>query len=334
MKLKTQLIFTTFLLTATCILFGACDREDWYADGDLLLTDEMHGSLRNGNVVATGGVKDVTFNSATILFSANYNYKESIEIEPGIIYSDVEFNPDVELNSSNYSNKAKATYVKVSNFANSALEITLDNLKPNTTYYYCAYASSKNHGSTASHHGRVGSFKTPPDYSPGEAVDLGLSVKWASKDIGATDPLSAGLCFCWGGTAPNGRYSLPNEDLSVLKFLGYVDDNNNLTSAYDAATQIWGSKWRMPTKEEFQELHDKCTWIKSGPGYKVIGANKNYIYLDLDYWNHKYWTSTGSNKYDYDKYSTRYYQAYYFEFPSSSWTMKWDRELLIRPVLK
>ncbi len=323
MKLKTQLIFTTFLLTATCILFGACDREDWYADGNLLLTDEMHGSLRNGNVVATGGVKDVTFNSATILFSANYNYKESIEIEPGILYSDVEFDP------SYYSQREKATYVKVSNFANSALEITLDNLKPNTTYYYCAYASSKNNGSTGSHYGRVGSFKTPPDYSPGEAVDLGLSVKWASKDIGATDPLSEGLRFCWGGTAPYGGYSLPNENLSVLKFLGYVDDNNNLTSAYDAATQKWGSKWRMPTKEEFQELYDKCTWVKSGPGYKVVGSNKNYIYLNnRDY----YWTSTGSNNSDY-KYHY-YYEAYYFKFSSSLGTWSWGNLSFIRPVLK
>ena len=48
---------------------------------------------------------------------------------------------------------------------------------------------------------------------------------------------------------------------------------------HDAATANWGNDWRMPTKEEAQELIDKCTWDFTGTGYKVTGPNGNSIFL-------------------------------------------------------
>ncbi len=48
---------------------------------------------------------------------------------------------------------------------------------------------------------------------------------------------------------------------------------------HDAATANWGSNWRMPTKEQCQELIDKCKWEFTGTGYRVIGPNGNSIFL-------------------------------------------------------
>ena len=48
---------------------------------------------------------------------------------------------------------------------------------------------------------------------------------------------------------------------------------------HDAATANWGSNWRMPTKDQFQELIDKCKWEFTGTGYRVIGPNGNSIFL-------------------------------------------------------
>lgn len=48
---------------------------------------------------------------------------------------------------------------------------------------------------------------------------------------------------------------------------------------HDAATANWGGNWRMPTKEQFQELIDSCKWEFTGNGYTVTGPNKNSIFL-------------------------------------------------------
>ena len=47
--------------------------------------------------------------------------------------------------------------------------------------------------------------------------------------------------------------------------------------------KYWGGSWRLPTKDEMQELIDNCTWswiTQNGiKGYKVIGTNGNSIFL-------------------------------------------------------
>lgn len=89
-----------------------------------------------------------------------------------------------------------------------------------------------------------------------DAVDLGLSVKWSTKNLGAVSSEGFGDYFAWGEVAPKSAYSAEN----------YIHKGVNLGvnisgTEYDAATQILGEDWRMPTKEEVQELLDKCVWI-------------------------------------------------------------------------
>lgn len=96
------------------------------------------------------------------------------------------------------------------------------------------------------------SDKTTGEIQGHEWVDLGLSVKWATCNVGAESPEEYGGCYTWSSTD-------------------------------DIATKKWGSKWRMPTKEEFEELSEVCTWkwtTKNGVnGYEVKGDNGNSIFL-------------------------------------------------------
>ena len=107
-----------------------------------------------------------------------------------------------------------------------------------------------------------------------EYVDLGLpsGLKWATCNVGAALPSDYGGYFAWGEVYTKANYTSQNcttygEDL-------YVIAGN---SSYDAASHAWGGVWRMPTKAEFQELIDCCTWLwtkqKGNYGYKITGKN-------------------------------------------------------------
>ena len=154
-------------------------------------------------------------------------------------------------------------------------------LESNTTYYVRAYAVNAN---DAAGYGEEVSFTTlVPTY-----VDLGLSVKWATFNVGATSPEDYGDYFAWGETSTKETYdydNCPTDGLDILQLQarGYIDSEGNLTAQYDAATANWGGSWRMPTKAEMQELIDKCNWkwtTQNGvEGYKVTGPNGNSIFL-------------------------------------------------------
>lgn len=328
MKHNIQSIFALLLFVFIGTVICACGG-DWEAD-DSLLTDEIHGSLTNHHVVATGEVKDVTHNSATILLSANHNYKESLEIKPGIVYSEENYREyDFKYGKDNISN------VGVDNFNSSECEAILDNLKPSTKYYYRAYAVADGEY----HYGEIRSFTTTSDYTPGEAVDLGLSVKWANRNIGASQPEQFGISFYWGETLNSESKDWHEFSLSTLINQGYIDDNNNLSSSYDTAAQIWGSKWRMPTKDEFQELIDKCTWkntIKNGVNvFLITGPNSNVIYLpyasEVDYWSS---SSSSANSYYLNFYSTHSWSSSYDYYSSRVDSQNRYIYDYIRPVLK
>ena len=131
---------------------------------------------------------------------------------------------------------------------------------------------------------------TPPATAPAgvEAVDLGLSVKWASCNIGAESPEEYGDHFAWGETTTKSDYSSSSSvtyglSLSELESRGIIGSDGNLTVERDAATASWGGSWRMPTLDEMKELLDNCTWewtVQKGVnGRKVTGPNGNSIFL-------------------------------------------------------
>ena len=113
-----------------------------------------------------------------------------------------------------------------------------------------------------------------------EAVDLGLSVKWASFNVGATSQSEMGDRFAWGETSPKELYT-PN----TYTFADGKNESRSLTlsNSYDAASVNWGNGWRMPTLEEIVELRNKCDrqahTINGVRGVSFIGPNGNSIFL-------------------------------------------------------
>ena len=127
-----------------------------------------------------------------------------------------------------------------------------------------------------------------------EYVDLGLSVKWATMNVGATTPEEYGDYFAWGEVKPKeeyvwSTYKWCNGSKNTLtKYCtnseyGTVDNKTVLESADDVAAVNWGASWRMPTDAELTELREQCTWTwttQNGVnGYKVTGSNGNSIFL-------------------------------------------------------
>ena len=116
------------------------------------------------------------------------------------------------------------------------------------------------------------------DYNGYGYVDLGLSVKWATCNVGAGSPEDYGDYFAWGETKPKLSYTEENYT--------YTDNPETLSSIRDAASVNMGGSWRMPTKGEWMELQEECTWEwkqsykGTTAGYLVTSkANGNSIFF-------------------------------------------------------
>lgn len=118
-------------------------------------------------------------------------------------------------------------------------------------------------------------------------VDLGLSVMWASSNIGATKPEDVGTLFAWGETTTKSSFEVSNyfdtKD-SGRTFKKYNEQGPyTLVDEDDAAYVATDGALRMPTQEEWKELYDKCSitskFISGVRCYKFTGPNGKYITL-------------------------------------------------------
>lgn len=121
------------------------------------------------------------------------------------------------------------------------------------------------------------------DKAPCQPVDLGLSVKWASCNVGATVPEGYGHHFAWGEVTPKTEFSWDNY-LYGSAFNDATDLGANIGgTAYDVARTEWGGTWRMPTADEWRELLEKCEWewteVNGCYGRRATGPNGNSIFL-------------------------------------------------------
>lgn len=117
-----------------------------------------------------------------------------------------------------------------------------------------------------------------------KAVDLGLSVKWASCNIGATSPEQFGDKYAWGETSPKNEYKRENYLYYNSNTDSYMDIGMDIKGTdYDVAHVKWGGYWRMPTYDELNELRKKCNWkwgqYNGANGYIVTGPNGNSIFI-------------------------------------------------------
>ena len=87
-----------------------------------------------------------------------------------------------------------------------------------------------------------------------KCVDLGLSVRWATCNVGASSPEDYGDYYAWGETKPKSSYDEDNSE-TYGKSIGDIKG-----TARDVAYVKWGGTWRMPTRDEFEELINNCEW--------------------------------------------------------------------------
>ena len=119
---------------------------------------------------------------------------------------------------------------------------------------------------------------------PDKAVDLGLSVYWSDRNVGASSPSDYGGYYAWGETSTKSDYSWSTYTHCDGSYNTCHNIGSNIAgSRYDVARQAWGGGWKIPTKAQWEELENRCTWTWTTEGghsgYKVTGPNGNSIFL-------------------------------------------------------
>ena len=175
-----------------------------------------------------------------------------------------------------------------------------------------------------------------PDNNNHEYVDLGLSVKWATCNVGANKPEDYGNYYAWGEVNTKDTYTVANS-------LTYGMQMNDITgnAQYDAATANWGGDWRIPTKAELDELLNNCTWTwttQNGVnGYKVEGPNGNSIFFPAAGTCAGY-AEGGGYYWSSSPYESNGYLAYYLLFNSAGGHVMSDsyrhHGYSVRPVIE
>ena len=188
-------------------------------------------------------------------------------------------------------------------------------------------------------------------------IDLGLSVKWATCNLGAEKPEDFGNYYAWGEIVPKRSYnwgsykylvgatSVFNKYNNNDKF-GDIDNRITLLADDDVAHVSLGGQCRIPTKKELLELMAECTWEKSTingvDGYKITSKKAGFedrsIFMPaVGCCDNNYLINTGTNGYYW--FSTLYENnptlAYILRFDSDN--VKWSyssrrKGLSIRPV--
>ena len=167
-------------------------------------------------------------------------------------------------------------------------------------------------------------------------VDLGLSVKWATCNVGASSPEDFGNYYAWGETVTKSEYTYDNCKTNKLK----IGDIGGDTS-YDAARATWGGNWRLPTKEEYDELVNNCTykWTTQNEVEGMLFTSKkngNSIFFPATgnpsggYPNALYWSSTPHEHDTTDAYCLEFYSSGYV---TTDWELR-HYEHSVRAVLE
>ena len=186
-----------------------------------------------------------------------------------------------------------------------------------------------------------GHHPTTGTHAGHEWVDLGLSVKWATCNVGANSPEEYDNYYAWGETSTKSSY---DDDNCKTWERSMSDIRGN--SSYDAARANWGGSWRLPTMAECEELRNNCyyKWTTQNgvKGMRFTSKrNGNSIFLPAAGWRDG--TSTdyvGEDGYycsstPYESNSQHAYGLYIFSRDSAGthWYSR-DRGKPVRPVLE
>ena len=178
-------------------------------------------------------------------------------------------------------------------------------------------------------------------------VDLGLSVNWATMNVGALAPQDSGAYYAWGELEPKDFYSWWNyryyidgdtgDDVRLSKYVldsdhGIPDNRYTLEQEDDVAFNQWGGRWRLPTEDEFYELmnRDNCTWtwttLDGVNGYKVQsnkkGYRRRYIFLPAGHarlFDHMYEEGQDANYWSGTPFAYTYASIMWFNSTNYDW---------------
>ena len=221
----------------------------------------VYGPFYEGAKVKGVSVTNVSMNDAYVKVTFEGGYADASEI--GLCYATTSsVDPD-------QNNKVTAEAADIAEDGTYTFHVS--NLDPNTTYYFAGYIVCQGQRSL----GATSYLKTKAKFPIAEMVDLGLSVKWAKWNIGASSEDEYGSYIAWGD--PTGEdQSFDNSH--------YPNDYSDISGTkYDVATTQWGDKWRMPTPDEWKELDgltkELVTLNNGNKVFKVTAKNGNYIYL-------------------------------------------------------
>ena len=262
-------------------------------DGILYKAEPKTFTTTSIQASVSADASDVQYNSSTISGSLDVQSEGSFSKSAVLYYSSSE--------STLEGLKSNGTKKTLTLGADGSYSATLSSLSPSTSYNYVVVAKVDDVEIVST----IGNFSTiaPPEPT---LVDLGLSVKWASCNLGASKPTEYGGYYQWAGTPDvsdksidlywdncpyhtGSRSSSGWTKYNTKSSYGTVDNKTVLEAKDDAASVALGGKWRMPTDAEWTELRNtsNCSWtwttIDGVNGYKVqskkSGYTDNWIFL-------------------------------------------------------
>lgn len=270
-------IVSTFALIAFGFGLVSCDK-----DKEL---EQVEQETEKGPRVVTLSIADGAY--YTVVLSGQVSGLEQVALD---YQCGFEYSADKSFSDENTVRKSVTK-----KYSEDTFSLTVSDITPGQKYYYRAYYINQ----MFIYYGEVKSFATDEWAGP-NAVDLGLSVKWADMNVDAYRPWERGNFYAWGELEPKESYKSNNyrfyhEGTMKLtkycndKIYGYEEYTDNLTTLEpedDVAHVKWGEGWRMPSKDEFLELMDtlNCAWIYTSmngmTGYKIESKkNGNSIFL-------------------------------------------------------
>lgn len=250
-------------------------------------TNEISGTIQ------TGGATEIKYHDA--ILNGKFSNKTIEKLRPtyGFYISSTA--------STKSDLKNNGMHISVQTDEDGSFYYKIADLQAHQRYYYLAYMVIED----VCFLGSVMTFETKEP--PTGSIDLGLSVCWAPRNIGASDSKDCGEYYSWGETTPTPpgsktpiySWCIPpeknNQPGTITKYntksrYGSTDNKTVLDLNDDVAHVKMGGNWRIPTYDEWKELLDNCTWERvsvqdpsysygrngKGTGFKITSKKNGY----------------------------------------------------------